>query len=308
MSDQASISTGVGARPEVIPFFDEATNTMSYVVRDPSSKSCAIVDSVMDLDYPSGSTSFAGANRIIDYIRENGLELEWILETHVHADHLSAAIYIRNRLGGRIAIGSNISLVQETFGQVFNAGPEFARDGSQFDRLLSEGDSIPIGQVAGHAMHTPGHTPACMTYVLGDAVFVGDTMFMPDGGTARADFPGGDAATLYRSIQRILNLPEEFRVFVCHDYLPEGRELEYETTVARQRKSNIHVHRGIDEGAFTDMRTARDATLGMPNLILPSLQVNMRAGHLPPADDNGQLFLKLPINAFGGDDVSELKS
>jgi glyoxylase-like metal-dependent hydrolase (beta-lactamase superfamily II) len=306
--DQASISTTVAARPEVTPFFDEPTNTMSYVVRDPSSKSCVIVDSVMDLDYPSGSISFDGANRIIDYIRENGLELEWILETHVHADHLSAAIYIRNCLGGRIAIGSNISIVQETFGQVFNAHPEFARDGSQFDRLLSEGDSIPIGEMAGCAMHTPGHTPACMTYVLGDAVFVGDTMFMPDGGTARADFPGGDAATLYRSIQRILSLPEEFRVFVCHDYLPEGRELVYETTVAEQRESNIHVHRGIGEGAFTEMRTARDATLGMPTLILPSLQVNMRAGHLPPADDNGQVFFKLPINAFGGDDVSELKS
>ncbi len=296
------------AKPEVTAFFDEPTNTLTYVVRDPSSASCAIIDSVMDLDYPSGSISFGGANQVIDYIRDHGLDLEWILETHVHADHLSAAPYLQNRLGGKIAIGANISVVQETFGKVFNAGSEFARDGSQFDVLLQDGDSITIGSLEGYAMHTPGHTPACMTFVLGDAVFVGDTLFMPDGGTARADFPGGDAGVLYQSIQRILSLRDEFRIFVCHDYLPDGRELEYETTVAAERESNIHVRAGIDQNAFTEMRNARDITLGMPTLILPSLQVNMRAGHLPPPDDSGQVFLKLPINAFGGDDVSELKS
>jgi glyoxylase-like metal-dependent hydrolase (beta-lactamase superfamily II) len=308
MSQQASAPAAVAVTPQVTPFFDEDTNTLSYVVKDPASKACAVVDSVMNLDYPSGSISFGGANQIIDYIRENKLELEWILETHVHADHLSAAPYIRKRLGGKIAIGFNISLVQETFGTIFNAGPEFARDGSQFDVLLSDGDSIQIGEMAGYAMHTPGHTPACMTYVLGDAVFVGDTLFMPDGGTARVDFPGGDASTLFQSIGRILDLPGDFRIFVCHDYLPEGRELEYETTVADQLESNIHVHRGIGEAAFVEMREARDATLGMPNLILPSLQVNMRAGHMPPADDNGRVYLKLPLNAFGGDDISELSS
>ena len=308
MSQQASAPAAVAVTPQVTPFFDEDTNTLSYVVKDPASKACAVVDSVMNLDYPSGSISFGGANQIIDYIRENKLELEWILETHVHADHLSAAPYIRKRLGGKIAIGFNISLVQETFGTIFNAGPEFARDGSQFDVLLSDGYSIQIGEMAGYAMHTPGHTPACMTYVLGDAVFVGDTLFMPDGGTARVDFPGGDAATLFQSIGRILDLPGDFRIFVCHDYLPEGRELEYETTVADQLESNIHVHRGIGEAAFVEMREARDATLGMPNLILPSLQVNMRAGHMPPADDNGRVYLKLPLNAFGGDDISEQSS
>ncbi len=308
MNQSAEILTQTALKPEVTAFFDEPTNTLTYVVRDPSSKACAVVDSVMDLDYPSGSIGFGGAEQIIDYIRDNGLELEWILETHVHADHLSAAPYIRNRLGGKIAIGANISVVQETFGEIFNAGPEFARDGSQFDVLLADGDSLQVGNMAGIALHTPGHTPACMTYVIGDAVFVGDTLFMPDGGTARVDFPGGDAVTLYQSIQRILSLPDDYRIFVCHDYLPEGRELEYETTVAAERESNIHVHSGIDQAAFTDMRTARDATLGMPTLILPSLQVNMRAGCMPPADDNGRVYFKLPINAFGGDDISELKS
>lgn len=308
MNQPAATRTEYAAQPEVTPFFDEPTNTLTYVVKDPASKACAVVDSVMDLDYPSGSISFGGGNQVIDYIRDNGLELEWILETHVHADHLSAAPYIRNRLGGKIAIGSNISVVQQTFGEVFNAGPEFARDGSQFDVLLSDGDSIQIGTMGGYAMHTPGHTPACMTFVLGDAAFVGDTLFMPDGGTARVDFPGGDAGTLYDSIQRILSLPEDFRIFVCHDYLPDGRELEYETSVAAELESNIHVRRGITQAAFADMRTARDKTLGMPALILPSLQVNMRAGCMPPADDNGQVFFKLPINVFGGDDISELKS
>ena len=294
--------------PEVTPFFDEVTNTLSYVVRDPASKVCAVVDCVMDLDYPSGSVSFNGADQIIAYISDNQLELQWILETHVHADHLSAAPYIQHRLGGKIAIGSNISVVQHVFGQVFDAGPEFARDGSQFDRLLDDGDSIQIGQMAGCALHTPGHTPACMTYVLGDAVFIGDTMFMPDGGTARTDFPGGDAATLYQSTRRILNLPREIRIFVCHDYLPNGRELEFETTVAAQLESNIHVKRTISESSFVEMRNARDATLGMPTLILPALQVNMRGGRMPPADDSGQVFLKLPLNAFGGADITDITS
>lgn len=308
MNQPAVANVDLAAKPEVTTFFDEPTNTLSYVVKDPATDACAIVDAVMNLDYPSGSISFAGADQIIRYITENGLELQWILETHVHADHLSAAPYIQNRLGGKIAIGSAISVVQQTFGEVFNAGSSFARDGSQFDVLLEDGDTIQIGQLAGSAMHTPGHTPACMTYVMGDAIFVGDTLFMPDGGTARADFPGGDAGVLYRSIQRILSLPQDMRIFVCHDYLPEGRELEYETTVGAQLTSNIHVRRGISEASFVEMRNARDATLGMPALILPSLQVNMRAGHFPPAEKSGQLFLKLPVNAFGGADISELIS
>lgn len=292
--------------PEVTTFFDQPTNTLSYVIKDPGSAVCAVVDSVMNLDYPSGTISFEGADQIIAFIKSNKLELSWILETHVHADHLSAAPYLKQQLGGKIAIGAGISVVQETFGTIFNAGDGFPRDGSQFDVLLGDGDLIPLGGLTCCALHTPGHTPACMTYILGDAVFVGDTLFMPDAGTARADFPGGDAAVLYRSIQRILRLPEEMRVFVCHDYLPDGRELEYETTVAAERRSNIHVHQGVDEATFVAMRTARDATLEMPTLILPSLQVNMRAGHFPPADANGQLFLRLPINAFGGADVSAL--
>ncbi len=295
-------------RPEVTPFFDEPTSTLSYVVKDPASKACAVVDCVMDLDYPSGSISFAGADQIIAYIQDMQLELQWILETHVHADHLSAASYIQQRLGGKIAIGSNVSVVQQVFGQVFNTGPEFARDGSQFDRLLDDGDLIQIGQMAGCALHTPGHTPACMSYVLGDAIFIGDTMFMPDDGTARADFPGADAATLYHSIQRILSMPPQMRIFVCHDYLPGGRELEYETTVAAQLESNIHVNRTTSEFSFVEMRQKRDATLGLPTLILPALQINMRAGRMPPADHSGQVFLKLPINAFGGADIAEITS
>ena len=296
----------ISAKPEVTPFFDDPTNTLTYVVKDPGSNACAVVDSVMDLDYPSGSITFAGADRIIDYIRQQKLDLQWILETHVHADHLSAAPYIKNRLGGKIAIGANICVVQETFGKVFNAEAEFARDGSQFDVLLRDGDSILIGEMHGTALHTPGHTPACMSYVLGDAAFVGDTLFMPDGGTARVDFPGGDAATLFGSIQRLLRLPQDVRIFVCHDYLPGGRELEFQTTIAEQLSSNIHVNQSIGEGNFIEMRVARDATLGMPALILPALQINMRAGHMPPAEPGGQLFLKLPVNAFGGADLTEL--
>ena len=296
------------ASPEVVPFFDEPTNTLSYVVKAPGSRQCVVVDPVLDLDYPSGSVHFTGARRIVDYIRSHDLELVWILETHVHADHLSSAAYLKQALGGTVAIGSQITVVQEIFGEVFAAGPGFAVDGSQFDRLLADGDSIEFGGLVGRALHTPGHTPACMTYVLGDAVFVGDTLFMPDGGTARVDFPGGDAATLYQSIQRILAMPPDTRIFVCHDYLPNGRELEYETSVEQQLQSNIHVHTGIDVAEFTAMREARDATLGMPTLILPSLQVNMRGGHFPPAGGDGRTFLNLPVNAFGGDDITGLAS
>ena len=308
MNQAVEATIDVSVLPEVTPFFDEPTNTLSYVVKDPATAACAIVDCVLDLDYPSGSISFGGADQIIAFIQEQELELQWILETHVHADHLSAAPYIQKRLGGKIAIGACITKVQEVFGEVFNAGPDFARDGSQFDCLLQDGDRITIGEMDGCALHTPGHTPACMTYVLGDAIFVGDTLFMPDAGTARVDFPGGDAATLYRSIQRILSLPPQMRIFVCHDYLPGGRELEYETTVAAELESNIHANQTIREATFVEMRNARDATLGMPTLILPSLQVNMRGGKMPPAADNGQVFLTLPVNAFGGDDISELSS
>ncbi len=292
--------------PDVIPFFDEPTNTLTYIVRDPGSEHCALVDSVLDLDYASGTIDYASADRVIAYIRDNRLTLDWILETHVHADHLSAAPYIRQELGGRIAIGDHIRTVQEAFGSIFDAGPAFRHDGSQFDVLLAEGDTIAVGGMTGFAMHTPGHTPACMSYVIGDAVFVGDTLFMPDYGTARCDFPGGDAATLYRSIRRILALPPETRIFVCHDYLPDGRELEFETTVAAERAGNIHVKDGIGEAEFVDMREKRDATLGMPRLILPSLQVNMRAGHLPPQEADGRFFLKVPLNAFGGPELSRL--
>tara|TARA_R110002110_G_scaffold14698_1_gene67656 strand:- start:82482 stop:83408 length:927 start_codon:yes stop_codon:yes gene_type:complete len=308
MNQPVEASLDISVKPQVTTFFDEATNTLSYVVKDPASSACAVVDCVMNLDYPSGTITFEGADQIIAFIVEHELDLQWILETHVHADHLSAAPYVQQRLGGKIAIGSCISVVQETFGQIFNAEPGFARDGSQFDVLLNDGDSIAIGSMQGCALHTPGHTPACMTYVLGDAAFVGDTLFMPDGGTARADFPGGDAAVLYRSIHRILSLPADLRIFVCHDYLPDGRELEYETTVSEQLASNIHVNRNVAESAFVEMRTARDATLGMPTLILPSLQINMRAGHMPPTESSGQLFLKIPVNAFGGGDITGLLS
>ncbi|MEM1188155.1 MAG: MBL fold metallo-hydrolase [Pseudomonadota bacterium] len=293
---------------DVTHFFDEPTNTLSYVVRDPGSRACAIVDSVLNLDYASGTVSYEGADAIIEHINRHGLELEYILETHVHADHLSAAPYIRKRLGGRIAIGSGITAVQRVFGNVFNAGVCFPRDGSQFDVLLDDGDALNIGALQGVVMHTPGHTPACMTFVLGDAVFVGDTLFMPDYGTARCDFPGGDAATLFRSIQRILELPDHLRIFVCHDYLPGGRELAYETTIAEERAGNIHVNDAVSEAQFVAMREARDATLSMPSLILPSLQVNMRAGHLPPSEGDDRIFLKLPLNAFGGPPIDALSA
>ena len=286
-------------RPIVTHFFDEPTNTFSYVVQDPDSSACAIIDSVLDFDYAAGRTDIRSANQIIAFVREKRLEVAWILETHVHADHLSAAPYLHEQLGGKTGIGAHIVEVQEIFGKAFNAGTEFARDGSQFDALFNEGDTFTIGSLEGRVLHTPGHTPACLTYVIGDAAFVGDTLFMPDYGTARCDFPGGDARTLYHSIQKVLSLPEQTRLFLCHDYKAPGRELfQHETSVAEQRKTNVHVHDGISEEEFVKMRTERDATLGMPRLIIPSVQVNMRAGELPPAEDNGQVYLKVPINWF----------
>ncbi|HLT76412.1 MAG TPA: MBL fold metallo-hydrolase [Ferrovibrio sp.] len=286
-------------KPDVAAFFDEDTFTVSYVVADPATRRCAVVDSVLDFDPASGRTRKTSADEIIRHIRNSGLELEWILETHVHADHLSAAPYIQQQLGGRLGIGFNITVVQETFGRVFNAGTDFARDGRQFDHLFRDNEAFRIGSIDARALHTPGHTPACMTYVIGDAAFIGDTLFMPDYGTARCDFPGGDARELYRSIQRIFALPPETRLFLCHDYKAPGRdEYRWETTVAEQRARNIHVHDGVSEEAFVAMRTGRDATLPMPRLILPSVQVNMRAGRLPPAEDNGIRYLKLPVDAL----------
>lgn len=285
--------------PRVTHFFDEPTNTFSYVVQDPNSNACAILDSVLDFDYAAGRTDVRSADAIIAFVREHGLSVEWILETHVHADHLSAAPYLHEQLGGKTGIGANITVVQDVFGKAFNAGTEFARDGSQFDALFQEGDVFAIGGMKGHVLHTPGHTPACLTYVIGDAAFVGDTLFMPDYGTARCDFPGGDARALYHSIQKVLALPSETRLFMCHDYkAPERSVYQHETTVAEQRAANIHVHDGISEDEFVRMRTERDATLGMPKLIIPSVQVNMRAGEMPPAEDNGQVYLKVPINRF----------
>ena len=285
--------------PVVTAFFDEATNTVSYVVADPDTRACAIVDSVLDYDAASGRTSKASAGKIIDYIREHDLKLEWIFETHVHADHLSAAPYLQAELGGKIAIGAQITDVQDTFGKVFNAGTDFERDGSQFDRLLEDGDVLKLGALEGVAMHTPGHTPACMTLLIGDAAFVGDTLFMPDFGTARTDFPGGDARTLYRSIKKVLTLPDETRLFMCHDYKAPGRdEYRWETSVSEQRGKNIHIQDGISEDEFVTMREARDAGLGMPKLILPSVQVNMRAGKMPIAEENGTHYLKIPIDVL----------
>jgi len=285
--------------PVVTHFFDEPTNTFSYVVQDPDSNVCAIEDSVLDFDYAAGRTDVRSADEIIRFIKDGGLKVEWILETHVHADHLSAAPYLQEQLGGKTGIGQKIVDVQEIFGKAFNVGTEFARDGSQFDRLFEEGDTFQIGNLEGRVLHTPGHTPACLTYVIGDAAFVGDTLFAPDSGTARCDFPGGDAHTLYRSVQKVLALPGETRIFLCHDYKAPGRdEFQHETTVAEQRANNIHVREGMTEDDFVRLRTERDATLSMPRLILPSVQVNMRAGEMPPAEDNGQVYLKVPINRF----------
>lgn len=291
-------SPDLSFRPEVTAFFDEATNTISYVVKDPDSRSCAVVDSVMDIDYAAGRISFDSADEIIGFIRSNDLKVEWILETHVHADHLSAAPYIQEKLGGKMGIGANITVVQDTFGKIFNEGTEFQRDGSQFDRLFEDGDTFEIGGMTAHVMHTPGHTPACMTYVVGDAAFVGDTLFMPDSGSARADFPGGDARVLYRSMKRVLELPRETRLFMCHDYGTNGREIRWETTVGAERDENVHVRDGVSEEDFVAMRQARDATLAMPKLIIPSLQVNMRGGRLPKSDETGKTFLKVPVNGL----------
>jgi len=291
-----SHSIDMSVKPDVTGFFDEATNTISYVVKDPASNACAIIDSVMDIDYAAGRISTASADRLIENVTRRGLRLEWLIETHAHADHLSGAPYIQEKLGGKLGIGEKITVVQDVFGKIFNEGTRFQRDGSQFDRLFKDGDSYRIGSMTAFTIHTPGHTPACMTHVIGDAAFVGDTLFMPDGGTARADFPGGCARELYRSTRKVLELPAEMRLFMCHDYGPNGRDIRWETTVAEERASNIHVRDGMDEEKFVQMREARDKTLGMPRLIIPSIQVNIRAGRLPEPDDSGKVFLKVPVN------------
>ena len=298
-SDQVlKAAENAALRPEIASFFDPATFTVTYVAHDPATREAAIIDSVLDFDPNSGRTATASADAVIDYVTSHNLKVTWLLETHAHADHFSAAPYLQGKLGGAIAIGADITTVQTVFGKLFNAGTEFARDGSQFDRLFADGDTFSIGNLPVTVMHVPGHTPACIAYVVGEAVFVGDTMFMPDYGTARADFPGGDARTLFRSLRRILSLPPATRLFMCHDYLPKGRsEYVWETTVAAEREGNVHAHDGITEDEFVAMREARDATLDMPRLILPSVQVNMRAGHMPPPDDNGLTYLKIPVNA-----------
>lgn len=286
-------------RPEAKAFFDEATNTFSYVAWDPATRKAAVIDSVLDFDPASGRTRRDSANALIDFVKAQGLEVEWVIDTHVHADHLSAAPYVQSVLGGKLAIGEHIREVQKTFGKVFNAGSEFQRDGSQFDHLFKDGERYRLGSIDAVAMHTPGHTPACMTHVIGDAAFVGDTLFMPDYGTARCDFPGGDARMLYRSIQRIFALPDATRVFLCHDYKTAGREqFVHETTVGDERRSNIHVREGTGEDDFVQMRNARDATLSMPRLLLPSVQVNMRGGKFPPPEDNGTAYLKIPLDTL----------
>ncbi|MHC8493029.1 MBL fold metallo-hydrolase [Thalassospira sp. SM2505] len=287
----------MSVNPVVSAFFDPDTNTISYVVKDPESNACAVVDSVMDIDYAAGRISFDHADKIIAFIRENDLKLEWIIETHVHADHLSAAPYIQEKLGGKLGIGSQITVVQDTFGKVFNEGTEFQRDGSQFDRLFEDGDTYQVGSMTCFAIYTPGHTPACMVHVMGNAAFVGDTLFMPDGGSARADFPGGDAGTLYDSIQKLLALPDDMRLFMCHDYGPNGREIRWETTVGEEKQNNIHVGNNKTREEFIAFRTERDAQLDMPRLIIPSLQVNMRAGRLP-TDESGHQVLKVPVNGL----------
>ena len=286
-------------KPNVKAFFDEATFTISYVVSDPATKSAAIIDSVLDYDPASGRTSTLSADQVIAYVQAEDLTIEWIIETHVHADHLSAAPYLKDKLGGKTGIGEHISTVQNVFGKVFNAGTDFARDGSQFDHLFADGETFWIGDLQGQVLHTPGHTPACLTYVIGDAAFVGDTLFMPDFGTARCDFPGGDARTLYKSIQKVLSLPPETRLFMCHDYLAPDRDVyAWETTVAEERAKNIHVGGSKTEDEFVEMREARDATLDMPRLILPSVQINMRAGDMPPPEDNGVRYMKIPIDTL----------
>lgn len=285
-------------RPTVKGFFDPMTNTISYVVHAPGSDRAAIIDPVLDFDPRSGRTTTASADAVVAYVRERGLAIDWILETHVHADHLSAAPYLKEQLGGRVAIGACVTIVQKAFQRIFNVTDSFATDGSQFDHLFKDSDAFAIGTLEVRVMHTPGHTPACVTYVIGDAAFVGDTLFSPDYGTARTDFPGGDARSLYRSIRKILALPPATRLFLCHDYQPGGRPPLWETTVAEQRAHNIHIHDGIDEEAFIAMRAARDKTLDLPLLLLPSVQVNMRAGHFPPPEANGVSYLKIPLDTF----------
>ena len=285
--------------PHVQAFFDEPTFTASYVVHDPATKFAAIIDSVLDFNHAAGRTSFESADKIVEFVEKEGLKVEWLLETHAHADHLSAAPYLQEKLGGQLGIGAEIVTVQNVFGKIFNEATEFARDGSQFDRLLVDGDTLMIGEIPLIALHVPGHTPADMAYIIGDAVFTGDTMFMPDYGSARADFPGGDARQLYRSVRRLMKLPDECRVFLCHDYkAPNREEYVWETTMLAERTGNVHVHEGVSEDDFVDMRTQRDATLAMPKLILPSIQVNMRGGRMPQPEDNGVSYLKLPLDQF----------
>ena len=292
-----AVLAGTLHAPQVKSFFDEATFTVSYVVSDAATMKAAIVDSVWDFDQASGRTSFDSADQIVAYVEAEGLDIEWILETHAHADHLSAAPYLQEKLGGKLAIGREIVTVQGVFGKIFNEGTELARDGSQFDRLLDDGDQLLIGDISLVALHVPGHTPADMAYLIGDALFTGDTMFMPDYGSARADFPGGDARHLYRSVRRLMQLPDETRVFLCHDYkAPNRDDFVWETTMLAERTGNVHIHEGVTEDQFVEMRTQRDGTLSMPKLILPALQVNIRAGHLPEPDDNGVRYLKLPID------------
>ncbi len=284
-------------KPEIISFFDEATNTISYVVADPLAKKCAVVDPLLDFDSAAGRITTQSADKIVDCITQKGYQIEWILETHAHADHISACAYLREKLGGKTAIGKYISNTQEVFSKIFNLGPGFPTDGSQFDHLFDDGEEFSIGDITAKALHTPGHTPACITYVVGDAAFVGDTLFMPDFGSARTDFPGGDAAVLYQSVQKIYSMPPETRLFMCHDYKAPGRdEFAWETTVEEQRKNNIHIRDGVSADDFVEMREARDANLGMPKLVLPSIQINIRAGQYPTAEDNGVSYLKLPIN------------
>ena len=298
---QASVQIGVTPPDSVVikSFFDEPTNTVSYVVHDPESRCAAIIDSVLDYDPASGRTSFSSADAVIAYVGEKELTIDWLLETHAHADHLSAAPYLKNKLGGKIAIGREIIHVQNVFGKIFNEGAEFARDGSEFDHLFEDGDQFEIGAIRATVLHLPGHTPADLAYAIGDAVFTGDTLFMPDYGTARADFPGGDSRMLFRSIRRLMELPDQTRLFHCHDYKAVGRDnFAWETTVGAQRVGNVHVHEGVSEDDFVVMRDARDATLSMPTLILPSIQVNMRGGHLPEPESNGTRYLKIPLNAL----------
>jgi len=285
-------------RPSIAGFFDEATNTVSYVVNDPETSEAAIIDSVLDFEAASGRTSYGSADLIIEYVTSNNLKVTWLIETHAHADHISAAPYLQEKLGGKLAIGREIVRVQEVFGKLFNAGTDFERDGSQFDKLFDDGETFNLGAIEGIALHVPGHTPADMAFIIGDAAFVGDTIFMPDFGTARADFPGGDARQLFRSIRRLLSLPDDTRLFLCHDYKAPGREdYAWETTVRQQREGNVHVKDGVTEDEFVEMRTARDKTLAMPNLIMPSVQVNIRGGRLPAPEDNGVSYIKIPVNA-----------